>query len=112
MGNGPRRRRRAGGATRIVLGNPHADHRGGAPAVGAPVHCHVDDRENVEGDGAAHDFDFGLRRRRSRAPGRRRSPPGRPLPVAATLVEGDRVGDFEGSSTCPAHSPGTIALWR
>ena len=49
-----------GGATRIVLGNPHADHRGGAKAIGAPVHCHVDDRENVEGDGAAHDFDFGL----------------------------------------------------
>jgi glyoxylase-like metal-dependent hydrolase (beta-lactamase superfamily II) len=102
-----------GGATRIVLGNPHADHRGGAKAIGAPVHCHVDDRENVEGDGAAHDFDFGRLPAFSRAVTKKTFAAwdDGPLPVAATLVEGDRVGDFA-VIHLPGHSPGTIALWR
>ena len=102
-----------GGATRVVLGNPHADHRGGATAIGAPVHCHVDDRENVEGDGAAHDFDFGLLPAFSRAVTKKTfgAWDGGPLTVAATLVEGDRVGDFA-VVHLPGHSPGTIGLWR
>jgi hydroxyacylglutathione hydrolase len=79
-----------GGATRIVLGNPHADHRG-----------------------AAHDFDFGLLPAFSRAVTKKTFAAwdGGPLPVAATLVEGDRVGDFA-VVHLPGHSPGTIALWR
>ena len=47
-----------GGATRVVLGNAHADHRGGARAIGAPVQCHADERADVEGDGGAHYFDY------------------------------------------------------
>ena len=34
-----------------------------------------------------------------------------PLPVAGTLAEGDRVGDFE-VVHLPGHSPGCIGLWR
>ncbi len=102
-----------GGPTRVILGNPHADHRGGAGAVGAPIHCHVDDRENVEGDGGAHDFDFdrlpflvrGVTRKTFSAWD------SGPLPVAGTLAEGDRVGDFE-VVHLPGHSPGCIGLWR
>ncbi|MDX6680118.1 MAG: hypothetical protein QOG94_157, partial [Solirubrobacteraceae bacterium] len=40
-----------GGATRVIVGNAHADHRGGARAIAAPVHCHLDERADVEGDG-------------------------------------------------------------
>jgi len=102
-----------GGATRVILGNPHADHRGGAGAVGAPIHCHADDRENVEGDGGAHDFDFSLLPLPVR--GLTRKTFGAwdcgPLPVAGTLAEGDRVGDFE-VVHLPGHSPGCIGLWR
>ena len=34
-----------------------------------------------------------------------------PLAVAKTLVEGDRVGDFE-VVHLPGHGPGCIGLWR
>lgn len=102
-----------GGATRVILGNAHADHRGGAKAIGAPVQCHADERADVEGDGGAHYFDF------SKLP-----PPTRwltprmmsawddgPLTVAATVAEGDRVGEFE-VVHLPGHGPGCIGLWR
>ena len=102
-----------GGATRLILGNPHADHRGGARAVGAPIHCHADDRENVEGDGGAHDFDFGLLPFFVRGVTRKTFSAwdSGPLEVAGTLAEGDRVGDFE-VVHLPGHSPGCIGLWR
>lgn len=102
-----------GGATRVVLGNPHADHRGGAAAVGAPIQCHADDRADAEGDGGAHDFDFDRLPRFARALTRKTFAAwdGGPLQVAATLAEGDRVGDFE-VVHLPGHSPGCIGLWR
>jgi glyoxylase-like metal-dependent hydrolase (beta-lactamase superfamily II) len=102
-----------GGATRVILGNPHADHRGGAPAVGAPIHCHADDRGNVEGDGGAHDFDFGLLPFFARGVTRKTFAAwdSGPLDVAGTLAEGDRVGDFA-VLHLPGHSPGCIGLWR
>ena len=102
-----------GGATRVILGNPHADHRGGAPAIGAPVQCHAADVEDVEGDGGAHYFDFGScrcpsaprRRRRSAhgTAGRCRSP--RRLPRATASARFEVVH-------LPGHSAGCIGLWR
>ena len=102
-----------GGATRVILGNPHADHRGGADAIGAAVQCHADDRDDVEGDGGAHYFDFGLLPLPVRAVTKRtfRAWDGGPLQVSTTLAEGDRVGDFE-VLHLPGHSPGCIGLWR
>ncbi len=47
-----------GGITRIVLGHGHADHRGAAPGLGAPVWCHPDEVADAEGDGGAHYFDL------------------------------------------------------
>ena len=32
-----------GGVKRVVLGHAHADHRGTAPTMGAPVYCHPDE---------------------------------------------------------------------
>jgi len=102
-----------GGATRLVLGNAHADHRGGAKAIGAPVFCHTDERSDVEGDGGAHYFDY------SRLPvfARPLTPKlmsawdDGPVDVAGVLEEGDRVGDFE-VIHLPGHGPGCIGLWR
>ena len=102
-----------GGATRVVLGNAHADHRGGARAIGAPVQCHADERPDVEGDGGVHYFDY------SKLPVLARPLTPRlmgawddgPLEVAATVAEGDAVGDFE-VIHLPGHGPGCIGLWR
>jgi glyoxylase-like metal-dependent hydrolase (beta-lactamase superfamily II) len=102
-----------GGATRVVIGNAHADHRGGARAIGAPVHCHADDRDDVEGDGGEHYFDYAQLPffARPLTPRVMHSMDGGPLEVAATVAEGDRVGDFE-VVHLPGHSPGCIGLWR
>ena len=47
-----------GGINRVVLGHAHADHRGAAAGLGAPVLCHPDDRADAEGDGGRHYFDI------------------------------------------------------
>jgi len=113
---GPAIRRAAdtlGGAARVIVGNAHPDHRGGARAVGAPVHCHVDERADVESDGGLHYFDFGALPFFARPLTSRlmRAWDDGALHVAQTLVEGDAVGDFE-VVHLPGHAPGCIGLWR
>jgi len=102
-----------GGATRTVLGNPHADHRGGANAIGAAVWCHADDVDDAQGDSGEHYFDYGLLPFFSRplTPRVMHSMDDGPVVVAGTLAEGDPVGDFE-VVELPGHSPGCIGLWR
>jgi glyoxylase-like metal-dependent hydrolase (beta-lactamase superfamily II) len=102
-----------GGATRVVLGNAHADHRGGARAIGAPVQCHLAERADVQGDGGVHYFDYGKLPLFARplTPRLMAAWDDGPLPVAAMLDEGDRVGDFE-VVHLPGHGPGCIGLWR
>ena len=41
-----------GGLKRVVLGHAHADHRGTAPYLGAPVFCHPDEVADAESDAA------------------------------------------------------------
>jgi len=113
---GPKLREAAaqlGGATRVILGNAHPDHRGGARGVGAPVQCHADERADVEGDGGLHYFDYGKLPVLARplTPRLMSAWDDGPLEVAATLAEGDRVGDFE-VVHLPGHGPGCIGLWR
>jgi glyoxylase-like metal-dependent hydrolase (beta-lactamase superfamily II) len=102
-----------GGATRVIVGNAHADHRGGARRAGGQIHCHPDERPDVEGDGGAHYFDY----KALGFPGSLLSPrmmgawDGGPLEVAGTVAEGDPVGEFE-VIHLPGHSPGCIGLWR
>lgn len=102
-----------GGATRVVLGNAHADHRGGARAIEAPVHCHPDERADVEGDGGMHYFDFAKLPifARPLTPRLMSSWDDGPLEVAGTVSEGDGVGDFT-VIHLPGHGPGCIGLWR
>lgn len=102
-----------GGITRVVLGHAHPDHRGVAAALGAPVHCHADERADAEGDGGDHY----LHPERLRLPARYLLPAffpwwdGGPVEVAGTLAEGDEVAGFEVVHV-PGHAPGQIALHR
>lgn len=102
-----------GGPTRVIVGNAHADHRGGAGAIGAPVSCHPDERADLEGDGGAHYFDYSRLPLATRllTPRMLSSWDGGPVAVAATVAEGDRVGEFE-VIHLPGHGPGCIGLWR
>jgi glyoxylase-like metal-dependent hydrolase (beta-lactamase superfamily II) len=102
-----------GGATRVVLGNAHADHRGGARTIGAPIQCHADERADVEGDGGEHYFDYAKLPALARplTPRLMRAWDDGPLQVDRTLAEGDAVGDFT-VVHLPGHGPGCIGLWR
>ena len=55
--------RELGGLKRVVLGHAHADHRGTAPYVDAPVFCHPDELHDAEGDKALTQAIIGARAR-------------------------------------------------
>jgi len=99
---------------RLVLGHGHADHRGIAAELGAPVICHADERADVEGDGGMHYFDLehiAPRFPRTVYPTLLRMWDGGPATVADTVAEGDEVAGFE-VKHFPGHAPGLIGLWR
>jgi len=104
-----------GGIRRIVLSHAHADHRGGASKLGAPVFCHADERPGAEGDGWVKDgFDFAQIANplvRALTPGALRGMDGGPVQVAGTLADGDSVAGFT-VLHLPGHTPGLIGLWR
>jgi glyoxylase-like metal-dependent hydrolase (beta-lactamase superfamily II) len=105
---------RIGPIKRVVLGNAHADHRGGAPRLGAPVYCHELERADAEGDGGAHYFDYGrlgFPPARGMVPRIMRSWDGGPVRVTGTLAEGDEIAGFT-VVHLPGHAPGVLALWR
>lgn len=106
---------RLGGVKRVILGHAHADHRGTAPFMEAPVHCHPDEVADAESDAAiAPYFDLS---RLPVAPVRWLYPfllrrwDGGAVPIAGTVVEGDEVADFT-VLHFPGHAPGLIGLWR
>ena len=103
-----------GGITRVLLGHGHPDHRGVAPFLGVPVLCHADNRDDAEGDGGTHYFDFTKLKpyakpvfpyllQRCGTAGPWRSPTRWPR---ATSVAGFEV------VALPGHAPGLIGLWR
>jgi glyoxylase-like metal-dependent hydrolase (beta-lactamase superfamily II)/predicted ester cyclase len=109
-----------GGVKRVVLGHGHADHRGAAPGLRAPVYCHPDEVADAESDGGLHYFDFSTLR--AFAPGTLVAPryvmptllriwDGGPVQIEGTLSEGDHVAGFE-VRHFPGHAPGLIGLWR
>jgi hydroxyacylglutathione hydrolase len=102
-----------GGITRIVLGHGHADHRGAAPGLGAPVWCHPDEVADAEGDGGMHYFDLAQLDFHGKLLLRRLLPiwDGGPVRIAGTLSEGDEVAGFR-VIHLPGHAPGLIGLWR
>jgi hydroxyacylglutathione hydrolase len=104
-----------GGLKRIVLGHAHADHRGTAPYLGAPVFCHPDEVVDAEGNKAVSPY-FNLSLLPV-APVRWIYPTllkhwdGGPVKIAGTVAEGDEVAGFR-VLHFPGHAPGLIALWR
>ena len=102
-----------GGLNRIVLGHAHPDHRGAAPALGAPTLCHPAERVDAEGDGGWHYFDFS----QVSVPARWTLPrllpvwDGGPVTISDTVEEGDDVSGFR-VVHIPGHAPGMIALFR
>jgi hydroxyacylglutathione hydrolase len=107
--------RELGGLKRIVLGHAHADHRGTAPYLDAPVFCHPDEVADAESDAAiAPYFNLSLV---EVAPVRWIYPTllkrwdGGAVKIAGTVAEGDEVAGFR-VLHFPGHAPGLIALWR
>ena len=103
-----------GGIRRIVLGSSHADHRGGAPGLNAPVYCHPKEADDARGDGGAHYFDISKLEHswaRVALPRLMRSWDGGPVEVAGTVDEGDEIAGFR-VVHLPGHAPGLIGLHR
>src|ERR1044072_1827338 len=104
-----------GGLKRIVLGHAHADHRGTAPGLDAPVYCHPDEVADAESDAAIAPYmdisalPVALARRVS--PFLLRRWDGGAVEIAGTVSEGDEVAGFR-VIHFPGHAPGLIGLWR
>ncbi len=103
-----------GGVKRVVLGHAHADHRGTAPSMGAPVLCHADDVADAESDAAIAPY---MEISELPAPARWLFPlllkrwDGGAVRIAGTVAEGDEVAGFR-VLHFPGHAPGLIGLWR
>jgi len=105
-----------GGLRRIVLGHAHTDHRGTAPYLGVPVHCHPDDVIDAEGSGGFRYWGEGLPKlsfptRQLHRWLHRRFWDGGPVKISGTVGEGDEVAGFR-VVHLPGHAPGLIALVR
>jgi glyoxylase-like metal-dependent hydrolase (beta-lactamase superfamily II) len=104
-----------GGLKRIVLGHAHADHRGTAPGLDAPVYCHPDEVPYAEEDSALWSYlDLS---KLSFAPVRWIYPTllrrwdGGAVKITGTVSEGDEVAGFR-VLHFPGHAPGLIGLGR
>jgi hydroxyacylglutathione hydrolase len=103
-----------GGLRRIVLGHAHADHRGTAPALDAPVHCHPDEVADAESGAAIAPYmDISA----LPAPARWLYPvllrrwDGGAVKIAGTVAEDEEIAGFQ-VIHFPGHAPGQIGLWR
>jgi hydroxyacylglutathione hydrolase len=102
-----------GGIKRVVLGHGHVDHRGAAPALGAPVFCHPLEREVAEGDGGWSSWSVEALKPHTRLvmPRLLRWWDGGPVRIEGTIEEGEDVAGFR-VVHIPGHSPGQIGLFR
>lgn len=104
-----------GGLTRIVLGHAHADHRGTAPGLDAPVFCHPDEVADAESDASIAPYmnisELPAALPRRVYPFLLRRWDGGAVKIAGTVSEGDEVAGFR-VIHFPGHAPGLIGLWR
>jgi hydroxyacylglutathione hydrolase len=103
-----------GGLKRVLLGHAHADHRGTAPSLDAPVYCHPDEAADAESDAVQWPY---LDISQLPIPARwiypvllRRWDDGG-VKVDGTVAEGDEIAGFR-VIHFPGHAPGLIGLWR
>lgn len=105
---------RLGGIERIVLGHADADHRGAAPHLKAPVHCHPAERNAAKSADPYRDY---WDRSKLDPPGRAvlwrliATWDGGPVEPTGTVQEGDDVAGFN-VIHLPGHAPGLIGLFR
>ena len=106
---------RLGGVNRVVLGHAHADHRGTAPFMGAPVQCHADDVADAESDASITPYmdlsQLPVAPVRWIYPFLLRRWDGGAVKIDATVAAGDEVAGFR-VLHFPGHAPGLIGLWR
>ncbi|HEX5763113.1 MAG TPA: MBL fold metallo-hydrolase [Solirubrobacterales bacterium] len=106
---------RLGGVKRVVLGHAHADHRGTAPSMGAPVFCHPDEVADAESDASIAPYmdlsQLPVAPVRWIYPFLLRRWDGGAVKIAGTVEEGDEVAGFR-VIDFPGHAPGLIGLWR
>jgi hydroxyacylglutathione hydrolase len=106
---------RLGGLKRVVLGHAHADHRGTAPSMGAPVQCHPDDVADAESDSSIAPYmdlsQLPVAPVRWVYPFLLRRWDGGAVKIDGTVSEGDEVAGFQ-VLHFPGHAPGLIGLWR
>lgn len=106
---------RLGGLKRIVLGHAHADHRGTAPSLDAPVYCHPDEVADAESDAAIAPYmdlsKLPVAPVRWIYPTLLRRWDGGAVKIAGTVGEDDEVAGFR-VLHFPGHAPGLIGLWR
>jgi glyoxylase-like metal-dependent hydrolase (beta-lactamase superfamily II) len=104
-----------GGVKRVVLGHAHADHRGTATAMGAPVYCHPDEVADAESDASMAPYmdlsQLPVAPVRWIYPFLLRRWDGGAVKIAGKVIEGDEVAGFE-VIHLPGHAPGLIGLWR
>ncbi len=104
-----------GGVKRVVLGHAHADHRGTAPYMGAPVFCHADEVADAESDAAIAPYmdlsQLPVAPVRWLYPTLLRRWDGGAVKIAGTVAEGEEVAGFQ-VIHFPGHAPGLIGLWR
>jgi glyoxylase-like metal-dependent hydrolase (beta-lactamase superfamily II) len=104
-----------GGLKRIVLGHAHADHRGSAPYLDAPVFCHPDEVADAEGEASLAAYmdlsQLPVAWVRRIYPFLLRRWDGGPVKIAGTISEGEEVAGFK-VMHFPGHAPGLIGLWR
>jgi glyoxylase-like metal-dependent hydrolase (beta-lactamase superfamily II) len=106
---------RLGGLKRVVLGHAHADHRGTAPYMGAPVYCHPDEVADAESDASIAPYmdlsQLPVAPVRWIYPFLLRRWDGGAVKIDGTVREGDEVAGFR-VIHFPGHAPGLIGLWR
>src|SRR6202008_1369483 len=104
-----------GGLKRIVLGHAHADHRGTAPGLDAPVFCHPDEVADAESDAAIAPYmeisTLPVALARVAYPFLLRRWDGGAVKISGTVSEGEEVAGFR-VVHLPGHAPGLIGLWR
>ena len=104
-----------GGLKRVVLGHAHADHRGTAPYLDAPVFCHPDERIDAESPASELPYwdlsQLPVAWVRWIYPFLLRRWDGGAVRIADTVIEGDQVAGFQ-VLHFPGHAPGLIGLWR
>jgi glyoxylase-like metal-dependent hydrolase (beta-lactamase superfamily II) len=114
-GSGPEILAAAGGPiAKVILSHAHADHRGAAPELGAPIYCHRDEVADTQADWPQSYLDFSqIQNQRIREGLYRLNQTwdSGPLEIAGTIEEGDEVAGMQVIHV-PGHAPGEIALFR